>query len=76
MDVAISVSDGHFTWDAPPPQMEKGKKKGEKKKHAPVKEISETKEKEKIFTLHDVNMKVAMGQLTAIVGAFELLTRM
>lgn len=67
MDVAISVTDGHFTWDAPPPQPETGKKKGGKKE-APGKDVAETKDKEKIFTLRDVNMDMAKGRLTAIVG--------
>ena len=69
MDVAISVVNGHFTWDAPPPASASGKKKGGKKR-APTKAEDE-KEQEKIFTLRDINLEIAKGQLTAIVGEFR-----
>ncbi|KAI0342903.1 ABC transporter [Trametopsis cervina] len=72
MEVAVSVVNASFTWDAPPP-VQKGKlgkkdKAAAKKAKAiqPVNQGDETKEK--IFTLKDINMEIPLGALVAVVG--------
>ncbi|PSR72964.1 hypothetical protein PHLCEN_2v11201 [Hermanssonia centrifuga] len=69
MDVAVSVVGGDFTWDSPPPEAAKAKKKGHtSKKQIAAPAANEGEVQEKIFNMKDVNMEIPMGQLTAIVG--------
>lgn len=75
MDAAISVADGDFTWDSPPPEVA-SKKKG--KKGPPGKSspgvVARTEIKEKVFQLKGVNISIPAGQLTAIVGLYPVLS--
>jgi ABC-type glutathione transport system ATPase component len=80
MDVAISVTNGNFTWDAPPPsradKSDKKDKSGKKSKFSKtakdtavsVKGQEPEKAKDKIFTLKDVNLEIPKGALVAVVG--------
>ncbi|KAI0693122.1 ABC transporter [Cytidiella melzeri] len=79
MDVAISVLNGGFTWDAPPPsQVEhSGKKKDKTSKKFKSTKLADagkdmaasgTDDNDKIFRLKDITMKIPKGALVAIVG--------
>ncbi|EMD34148.1 hypothetical protein CERSUDRAFT_117637 [Gelatoporia subvermispora B] len=73
MDAAIEVINGDFTWDGLPPEVEtKKKKKGimGRREIPPASTPDEkyAESKEKIFQLKNVNLSIARGQLTAIVG--------
>lgn len=84
MDCAISVEGGCFTWDEPPPEASKDKKKEKGSKRAKAakligrgkdvtlddaaKDVAEEKTKDKIFELKDINLEVPKGALVAIVG--------
>ena len=71
MDVAISVVNGSFTWDAPPHDTGQKEDKSKKNKAASPEQSTDFRSdepKEKIFTLNDINFEVPQGALVAIVG--------
>ena len=73
MDLAVKVVGGDFTWDAPPPEMNKGQSKySDKKSDLKGRNSKDVKEgedkKEAVFGLKNVNMEIPKGQLIAIVG--------
>lgn len=63
---AIVVEDGHFTWDAPPPEAPEKQKKGKGKSPSPV--VVKPDSPEKVFGLRNINLAIPEGQLTAVVG--------
>ena len=66
LEDAVVIENGEFTWDSPPPQSEKTKKKSSKR--VAVVPAAPGAEPQKVFSMKDVNMTIPMGQLTAIVG--------
>ncbi|KAH9177416.1 ABC transporter [Lactarius sanguifluus] len=70
---AIEIDNASFTWDGPPPDLNKGKEdKGKKKSPSDsLPAISEPKgvKEEVLFKLKHVDIRVPRGQLVAIVGA-------
>ena len=68
LEDAVVIENGEFTWDSPPPQSEKTKKKSSKR--VAVVPAAPGAEPQKVFSMKDVNMTIPMGQLTAIVGKF------
>lgn len=66
MKSAIVVTDGHFTWDSPPPEAP-SKQKKDKNKATPA-AIANPGNTDKVFGLSGINLSIAEGQLTAIVG--------
>ncbi|KDQ57208.1 hypothetical protein JAAARDRAFT_35814 [Jaapia argillacea MUCL 33604] len=69
---AIQVKGADFSWDAPPAAVVEPHKKGKgvNKAKGPTKTpvAGPEKQVDKIFGLRDINMDVARGKLTAIVG--------
>ncbi|KAH9003059.1 ABC transporter [Lactarius hatsudake] len=73
---AVEIDNASFTWDGPPPDLNEGKEdKGKNKSPSdpqpeplPVSEAKEVKE-EAMFKLKHIDLRVARGQLVAIVGA-------
>ena len=66
---AIEIENASFTWDGPPPEEGKDKKKHRRSsKRVPVSTPTEVKE-EFLFKLRHVDMKIPRGQFVAIVGA-------
>ncbi|KAH9068491.1 ABC transporter [Lactarius deliciosus] len=73
---AVEIDNASFTWDGPPPDLNEGKEdKGKNKSPSdprpepiPVSEPKGVKE-EVLFKLKHVDIRVARGQLVAIVGA-------
>ncbi|KAH9003060.1 P-loop containing nucleoside triphosphate hydrolase protein [Lactarius hatsudake] len=73
---AVEIDNASFTWDGPPPDLNEGKEdKGKKKSPSdprpepiPISEPKGVKE-EVLFKLKHVDIRVARGQLVAIVGA-------
>lgn len=70
LDVAVSVKNASFTWDAPPPEPEngKGKKKGGKTGMKRLAKAPEVPKDYIPFVLRDISLEVPRGQLVAIVG--------
>lgn len=66
MKSAIVVTDGHFTWDSLPPEGPGKQKKGKSKTTPAV--IAEPQNTNKVFGLSSINLTIAEGHLTAIVG--------
>ncbi|KAH9068488.1 ABC transporter [Lactarius deliciosus] len=70
---AVEIDNASFTWDGPPPDLSEGKEdKGKNKSPSdpplPVSEAKVVKE-EAMFKLKHIDLRVARGQLVAIVGA-------
>ncbi|TCD64284.1 hypothetical protein EIP91_004292 [Steccherinum ochraceum] len=67
MKFAVTVTDGNFTWDSPPPEAP-GKQKKDKSKGAAAVVPVKSEGTDKVFGLSNVNLSIYEGQLTAIVG--------
>lgn len=67
MDAAVTVVDGDFTWDSPPPEV-LSKNKRQKALSTKPKPVGGPESKEKVFQLKDINLAIPEGKLTAIVG--------
>ncbi|KAH9003061.1 ABC transporter [Lactarius hatsudake] len=76
LNYAVEIDNASFTWDGPPPDLnegkgDKGKKKSRSDPHPKPVLLSEPKEvkEEILFNLKHIDLRVARGQLVAIVGA-------
>ncbi|KIL64510.1 hypothetical protein M378DRAFT_163292 [Amanita muscaria Koide BX008] len=79
LDVALDVQNASWTWDAPPPDTDKGKKKSGKSGRKSRPSSSEKKGREStvdpingqqdnVFEVQDVSLKIPRGKLVAVVG--------
>ncbi|KAL5494990.1 hypothetical protein ACEPAI_452 [Sanghuangporus weigelae] len=70
LDVAVRVNSASFTWDSPPPEAEdpKKKRKGKKEQKAIVLDEEKTENRDKVFTVRDIDLEIPRGSLVAIVG--------
>ncbi len=71
MDAAVTVVDGDFTWDSPPPEV-LSKNERQKALSTKPKPVGGPESKEKVLQLKDINLTIPEGKLTAIVGQYRI----
>ena len=81
LDVALDVQGASWTWDAPPPNQERGKKKSKQKGHSPSGKknpegaakvsdpTAQQKGEEMVFKVEDVSFRIPRGKLVGVVGS-------